>query len=331
MTAPTFEETLEHYGVKGMKWGVRRSDEELRKAASGSGKKAAKAAKKLEKRDEKWEKDSRSMKKFVEINNKMADRLNGPDGEFAKLNNNPKYKGKEFDDYSEGIGKEYLTDVRKTYNRVLSDIADETPGSPSGKYKAEFFVTEDSFFPSMVIVPAGEAKHAEGDLVVELEWDEKTGKVVKIGGLSILEHSDFYDTLEHYGIKGMRWGVRRSKKEISKDNAKRAKEGKEVTPSKEAKAAKAAAAKAKKHGLDALSNDELNQLNKRMNLERNYDQLMKDQSKREKGKSIVGKTLAAGATVNSVIAFSRSPVGKAIRDVVESEIRSTVMLPLPKG
>lgn len=81
------------------------------------------------------------------------------------------------------------------------------------------------------------------------------------------------DVLEHYGIKGMRWGVRRSKKEIASDNQSRLEEGKKVTPSKDAKAAAKAAKKAEKKGVDALSNDELKMLNERLGLEKRYESL----------------------------------------------------------
>lgn len=87
---------------------------------------------------------------------------------------------------------------------------------------------------------------------------------------------DYDSILEHYGIKGMKWGVRRSKKQIARDNARRAEEGKQVTLSKDAKAADKAARKAVKKGVSSLSNEELKVLNERLNLERNFERLTSD-------------------------------------------------------
>jgi hypothetical protein len=63
--------------------------------------------------------------------------------------------------------------------------------------------------------------------------------------------------LYHFGIKGMRWGVRRNKNKM--DGA-----------SDDAKAAADAKAKVKKGGVKALNNKELQALVKRMNLEQQF-------------------------------------------------------------
>lgn len=60
------------------------------------------------------------------------------------------------------------------------------------------------------------------------------------------------DYLAHYGIKGMKWGVRKKRNESS-----------------DAKAASATKRKAKKHGSESLSNKELKTLQDRRSLEKN--------------------------------------------------------------
>lgn len=62
---------------------------------------------------------------------------------------------------------------------------------------------------------------------------------------------------EHFGIKGMKWGVRRSQSEIHGDHA----------------GAHASLKKAKKHGTSSLSNAELHSIITRMNLEQQYVRL----------------------------------------------------------
>jgi hypothetical protein len=66
------------------------------------------------------------------------------------------------------------------------------------------------------------------------------------------------DVLGHYGIKGMKWGVRRAN-----PSAK-------PTPSGDHETAKAAKAKVKAGGLKSLSNDELKTYLERMDLEKRY-------------------------------------------------------------
>lgn len=84
-----------------------------------------------------------------------------------------------------------------------------------------------------------------------------------------------YDNyLAHYGIKGMKWGVR-----------KRSKSGGSEHHSSDHKKTKAAEDKAKKYGAESLSNNELNSIQKRANLKRNtrtfdktHDRVSKDKS-----------------------------------------------------
>lgn len=87
-----------------------------------------------------------------------------------------------------------------------------------------------------------------------------------------MEAPTFEETLAHYGIPGMKWGVRRSKKQLAKAAKKEAKK-QAKTPSEDAVKAKQAIKKVKKGGLDVLTNDELKELNTRLNLEQNYSKM----------------------------------------------------------
>jgi len=85
-------------------------------------------------------------------------------------------------------------------------------------------------------------------------WDEDQAYMSALGEKAI----------EHYGIRGMRWGVRRSERQLAR--AAKASKG----ASQDYNTASAAALKAKKGGVKALSNAELKTLVDRMNLEQQY-------------------------------------------------------------
>lgn len=93
---------------------------------------------------------------------------------------------------------------------------------------------------------------------------------------SLLMHSGM-DVLAHYGIRGMHWGVRRSRKQI--DNAPEPDDAPEHTR------AQTLHTTAKSHGTRKLSNKELQDLTQRLNLEQQYTRLTTS----EKGKSSVSK------------------------------------------
>lgn len=104
------------------------------------------------------------------------------------------------------------------------------------------------------------------------------------GGAIAFDH----DFLEHFGIKGMKWGVRR---EQARTAAKAASDAL-VTP--DAKQVKKVKSKMKVTGIDSVSNKELQSAIQRMNLEVQYSQLKKAQfedSYLGKGRKFVGKFL----------------------------------------
>lgn len=84
--------------------------------------------------------------------------------------------------------------------------------------------------------------------------------------------------LMHYGILGMKWGVRRSRKEL--ERARKARNASEDSKK---------ASRSKKRDVSELSNEELRELNNRMQLERTYRDLTK--SEISPGKKFVQEVL----------------------------------------
>lgn len=116
--------------------------------------------------------------------------------------------------------------------------------------------------------------------------------------------------LMHYGIKGMKWGRRRTDEQIAKAKADTRQKIKDkvVRPvSGDAKVSNKAKSRSKSHGTDALSNKELKDLVNRMNMEQQYSQLAKKPSPgRGAGKYIgeilvdIGKTVVTDLITGAV-------------------------------
>lgn len=87
------------------------------------------------------------------------------------------------------------------------------------------------------------------------------------------------DILAHYGVKGMKWGVRRSRQQLES--------------SREAATAKSTKKKIKSQGLDSLTNDELKTYLERMDLEKRYKKANPD-FKDEAGKFIKDTLVQVG-------------------------------------
>lgn len=102
------------------------------------------------------------------------------------------------------------------------------------------------------------------------------------------------NALQHHGVKGMKWGVRKTNRQPSSDHV-------------EAKALK-------KKKLSELSNAELRKLNDRMNLEQNYSKL--NPSVIKKGAKMVATAAIATTTVINLYNNSNKliSIGKTIVD-----------------
>jgi len=112
--------------------------------------------------------------------------------------------------------------------------------------------------------------------------------------------SNIDDFLEHHGVKGMKWGQRKAR-------------GSGKAPkrqSTEAKERDKVRAKRREHGVDALTNREIANHNRRVNLEKSYKTL--DPTAIAKGAALVGAGLALGKLGNDAIKFGKSPAGQAI-------------------
>ena len=116
---------------------------------------------------------------------------------------------------------------------------------------------------------------------------------------------DVEDFLAHYGVKGMKWGVRRSEGSSGSSSKPPASEDfQKVTGHKQT---------IKSGGTKALSNRELQEVVTRMNLEEQYSTLKGKEAQRSKGNVFLKNTMKTSDTLNKVIAVVNSPAGKLAR------------------
>jgi hypothetical protein len=248
-----------------MKWGVRND-----KGHEGQRVRVSK----LPKLDKKWEKKLGAA--GIKLQNAVADRMNAPDGGINKINNNPKYRDKDFTKPENAkLQQQYFRDYTKELFKSYQQVAKDAGTNPSG---TRSIVAEKAPGNGEVYFRFQDISHAgiEDDLEFVGILDSKgfVTSIVKLEGDGQMEQSDPVDDfLAHFGIKGMRWGVRR----------KNPKEG----ASKDAGESIDIRTKAKTGKVKSLSNAELRTAIERMNLEQNFKRLSVNE------KSAIGRFISS--------------------------------------
>ena len=360
----TYGDYLEHYGVKGMKWGVRKSE---KSSPSGKLKNYKSKVKDRYNRDQtrelrSVEVTSKKGEKVVATEDrsyKLAsflsslketsyqDSLDNPsfsitvngekvgESSFSKKKNgeinlvwlgvNPEYRGRGyassvFDaavEYGRSEGAKKLTlevpgnapDARHIYEKRGFKVTKE----PTEKEKKTDIVWGGLTHMALDLEDSSLKHIDQDDLELEKAFEKTFAKLPKdveeevFNNMPEAQHNNLtYDNyLEHYGVKGMKWGVRKSDRstnvsgntvrsskrgkikgvELSSDNKKSASQ-----PSDDKTKASILEQKIKSGSTDVLSNKELELVVNRKNLEKRYAEVVSKE--RDRGMVGFGKSVA---------------------------------------
>ena len=116
--------------------------------------------------------------------------------------------------------------------------------------------------------------------------------------------------LYHFGVKGMRWGVRKASPSGSGT--------KSYKSSRDYNAANRLRRKAKGSGTKSLTNKEMKMLNTRLELEKKYNQL--NPSRVDKGRKVLATTVSVVGGVTTLYAASQSPLANDVKKLFEKKL-----------
>lgn len=125
------------------------------------------------------------------------------------------------------------------------------------------------------------------------------------------------DYLMHYGIPGMKWGVRKARKNNYFSKAAKKRRSSYSQDYKDVE-------KLRKKSYKQLSNSELKSLNKRLELEANYKRL--NPKGIEKGKRMVSYGVGLLSLAGSVYALRNAPLTQMGKSIINLKIRGQKQL-----
>lgn len=319
---------LRHHGVKGQKWGVRKDPGHQGERATN---------KKIEKLDKNFEKSIALASKgrvTPAFHNAAVSRINE---RVRALNDSDKYRNIDINTASPKIRDAYNKAGQDLIVKSFEDATREIYGSnASGTKKGVYNPKTDTI--DIVDIKIKHADVSVPDVTFRLTRD-KTGHIISVEMIPLdISHSNEADSfLEHYGVKGQKWGVirdRSSSAVTAGKNELALRKASEVTVRPKASGgvktvggkgrpasddAKDAAVKkqvAKKSSVHALSNQELQSLINRMNLEQQFVRLQKNDPDANRAEKFINKLLGKKdkeIKMNDLDSALADNVGKAIK------------------
>lgn len=202
----TNEELLEHSGVKGMKWGVRKAVKSYKKARKQS--KARKVKTKIEE-DE--------MRKAVKA--KIVNQVDS-DGNLPRTirptATNSKAREKEWKKIYKDRGSMTDAEIKNSLSRLK--LENELQKAASSASEAQRKQQAEMVGNAIKLIGAIPMKDAAGNTTNVKGWVAGELKSMVTGGKDkTIKQSDTTDILEHYGVKGMKWKAKKEEESPHED------------------------------------------------------------------------------------------------------------------
>lgn len=250
--AGTVDDILEHFGIKGMRWGVRKGSDQ------GPDKKIRKLDAKFEKLANKPDIHMRLWAHSVVTLKKS--------GDLNKINNKPQYQAAKWrlkfgvakkelqEKYEDEIAGKLLQHLKKNASEIVNRSGTRQLNIEVAHKKAKVLRASTAVWR----ITTQEIKQAaEGDLVIRIIRDEVGRIIDMIPEIDKLEQSSMDDdVLAHFGIKGMKWGQKKARP-VSTDAKQKQSIKEEV----------------KKNKVASISNADLQTAIRRMQLEQDFKRL----------------------------------------------------------
>lgn len=244
-------------------------------------------------------------KSVITLQKGVAEKVNTID--IPQINDKVQYKDVDFTKPVD-LDFQYENEIKQAYLNRLREALGDTGTNSAGTKQYRISTARNGV--DWTVTTTNIAHDDSSMITLRVSRDSK-GHIVSLQPLTPVTHSKdvVLDILEHHGVKGQKWGVRRSAAELSGGRAARkaAKRSPIVTtshtPGKRVQtvggkslpahedAFKTAVSKqrAKSSTTDALSNKELKDLVTRMNLEQQYSNLAK--GKKSEGQAYIENQL----------------------------------------
>lgn len=301
---------LAHHGVKGMKWGVR-------KDAGHEGEQAT--TKKIAKLDKKFERGGNSVGGMIDIHNRAAQLTNAHD--IDRINNKPEYKNADLRKPSP-LRDKYYAEHQAAFIKNLKKAAEEAGTNASGTKKYAITTSNNGSRWHLHVVDVKHADDGEENYDIQVSFDKNgliTGYSMPVMSAMTQSSDILNNILAHHGVLGMKWGHRKGSSGSSSGGSK---SSAPTHASGDHIQAESHQATVNKHGLKALSNQDLRKLNERMQLEQTYRELQsKKPNKFDTGHKQVKRILSVAKTINDIHNTVNSPLGKAAKGAVKTAVK----------